>query len=577
MMDQQQISANGVSGSSVKWSPLTGNRAEISMISGMRLLLSVSALLTLFINPDDLGMPARLTWLALLFYLLHSAVLFILARLDQPFAHGKLMYWLDVLWYGLIVFCTGGANSYFFPFFFFVILTSSFQHGLDEGARITLASSVLLGLASLAAGGPVSLSDLLLRITFVMALGYMIAYWGGLGLLQKRRLGLLYDISQQSNPRFGVDQTLAAILEKTRDFFGAGSCVLVMRENDDNSDNNSENNSGNWQLRTAMAGGAARSSQVSGAAAAPLLGFGARQTVLYAAARFGLGRARLQAIEGRSSDWVWIDTRPADAGADPAAALAELLDGKSFISTPLPLRKGEGRMYVVAHHDFARADAKFLVHMAAQVFPLIENIALLDRLASSAAYRERQKIARDLHDTTIQPYIGLRHGLAALRNSAASDNPLRGQIDQLLDMSGQVIGDLRQMAREVRHGGAAPESELLPALRRQAAQVKKFFGIDLAIVSDGEIDISDRLAAEVFQMVNEGISNIRKHSSARSARITLACGAGQLSILMENEHAGSVPARFMPGSIAERALALGGTVNVRIDAALTLVDIAIPV
>jgi len=47
---------------------------------------------------------------------------------------------------------------------------------------------------------------------------------------------------------------------------------------------------------------------------------------------------------------------------------------------------------ISAKNRLTRADAKFLLHIVAQVFPLIENIAILDKLASGAAYRERKKL-----------------------------------------------------------------------------------------------------------------------------------------------------------------------------------------
>ncbi|MGK5080194.1 hypothetical protein [Janthinobacterium sp. HLX7-2] len=44
---------------------------------------------------------------------------------------------------------------------------------------------------------------------------------------------------------------------------------------------------------------------------------------------------------------------------------------------------------------------------------MMENIASLDRLASQAGQREWQRIAGHLHDSSLQPYIGLRHGMRA--------------------------------------------------------------------------------------------------------------------------------------------------------------------
>ena len=143
MLQQQQLHEEPNADTAL---PLV-DQADLVMISGMRLLLSVTALLTLIINPGKLGVPNQLAWLILCSYVLHSAVLFVFLYFKHPVVHGKVICWLDVLWCGLIVYGTGGAESYFFPFFFFVILAAAFQRGLDEGARITLASCVLLVLA----------------------------------------------------------------------------------------------------------------------------------------------------------------------------------------------------------------------------------------------------------------------------------------------------------------------------------------------------------------------------------------------------------------------------------------------
>lgn len=548
-------------------SRLARDAADASMVGRMRLVLSASALLTVFIDPEGSGELTGFTWLVFCGYTLHSVVLYLLSQRDQPFLQSKLIHWLDIGWYALIVLFTGGSNSFFFLFFFFAVLTASFRWGFEEGARVTLASSALFAITGLVSMTEAEISRLLLRTTFVLALGYMIAYWGGSDVAQKRRLELLRDVSQLSNPRFGVDHTIASVLEKTRTFFKASSCILVMRDTE----------SATWSLRTAMEDHAGRSinaERISAEAASPLMAFPQEQMVVYnrplwpALPRTGgsrtLGNAQVR----------WIKRV-----GEPGESLAELLEARSFITAPLSLRKGEGRIYVVSSkHGFGKADALFLSHIVAQAFPVIENIELLDRLASEAALRERQKIARDLHDTTIQPYIGLKHGLSAVRNKAAADNPLIEDLDKLTAMATQVVGDLRRYAGTFKNGLGLSEPVFLVALRRQAAQIREFYGIDIAVSMEGELDISDRLAAEVFQVVNEGISNIRKHTSARRGFIKLKCADGWLNIQIENECLGVQAIEFMPRSIAERATALGGKAYVEQGSSGgTAVHIEIPV
>jgi signal transduction histidine kinase len=145
-------------------------------------------------------------------------------------------------------------------------------------------------------------------------------------------------------------------------------------------------------------------------------------------------------------------------------------------------------------------------------------------------------------------------------------------------MTSQVIADMRAFAKTVRQGAVRQETELLVALQRQAKQVSEFYGLTIVIEAADDFRLSDRLAAEVFQIVNEGMSNIRKHTRARSGRIHLSNVDDQLHIRIENETPEGPPAPFLPGSIAERTSALGGTIEIhRTSPHATAVHITIPV
>lgn len=539
--------------------------AEAWMVFGMRMLLAVSALLTLYIGPRDLVADGRWTWLIFFAYAVHSFILLGVARLRAGFWHGPAIYWADIGWYGLMVFATGGGPSPFFSFFFFAILAASFRRGFDDGARLTLGSALVVTISVLAAQGPVSLQLLLLRATFVLALGYMIAWWGGLAVDQRRRLSLLRDVSRLSNPRFGVQHTLDSLMEKILRFYGGTTCVLLMQDA-----------GGGWMLNTVhhpASGRPVGRNRMREDAVQPLLALEDGATFLYQglatamlpsrAARFA---ARFAAREG-----AWSDIDPGSC-----EGIADLLDTGFFISAALPLRKGAGRIFVTSAQRLRRADATFLNHIVQQAFPVIETIDLLDRLASEAAFRERQTIARDLHDNTIQPYIGLRHAVAAIRNQAGDGNPVAPELDHLLAMCNEVIGDMRQFAHRFRNG-RQEEPELLIALRRHAGKVRSFFDVDVTLDAQHAPPISDRMAAEVFQVVSEGLSNICKHTHARSAHVRMALDDGQLAIDIANPVDGGTPcAPFLPLSIAERVAALGGRLAVEPAAYQTLLRVRLP-
>lgn len=541
--------------------------ADASMVGMIRLVLSASALLTIFIDPSSAGRLTIFTWYVFFGYNLHSLILYVLSHRDQPFLQSKLIHWLDIFWYTLIITFTGGSNSPFFLFFFFAILTSSFRWGFEEGARVTLASAVLFSMTIMASDKDSDLSRMLLRTTFMLALGHMIAYWGGSEVAQKRRLELLRNVSRLSNPRFGIDHTIASVLEQTRVFFNASNCLLVMCDGE----------SENWSLRTDMADGvkhSVKATQINAEAAAPLMAFPQDQIIIYNRPLRLAPHWTGESIAFDTTELRWIKI-----ASGPAENLAELLEAHCFICVPLSLRTGKGSIFLTSQKQrFSKAEALFLSHIGEQTFPVIENIKLLDQMVSEAALRERKKIAHDLHDTAIQPYIGLKLGLTALRNKATNDNPLNEDLDKLSAMTTQVINDLRRYAGNFNKTQGFSESEYLIGLKQQAAQMKEFYGIDITVSIEGELGISDRMAAEAFQIIIEGMSNIRKHSSARYGCIKLKCSNGSFDIHIENECLGAQPFEFMPNSIRERTNSLGGNTKVwRTTNGNTVVHVSIPI
>ncbi|MDN4057569.1 histidine kinase [Massilia sp. YIM B02769] len=537
--------------------------AEAWMVFGMRLLLAVSAVLTLHIGADSVRLPGKWSWLIFVAYVAHSLTLLVVARSRAGFWHGPVIYWVDIGWYGLMVYASGGAPSPFFSFFFFAILAASFRHGFDAGARLTLGAVAVVAVAVLSTQGTHTLHLLLLRSTFLLALGYMIAFWGGLSVDQRRRLALLRDVSRLSNPRFGVQHTLDSLMAKILRFYGGSTCVLLM-----------EDPQGGWILNTVhhpRSGRAVSRLHVDEAAVAPLLAPGGGAVLYRGEGRLRMpGTARAETLAPDAGAWAGMDM-------DTCVQIADLLDTGAFISASLPLRKGSGRIFVTSAPGLKRADATFLNHIAQQAFPVIETIDLLDRLASDAAFRERQTIARDLHDSTIQPYIGLRHAVAAIRQQAGDDNTVAPDLERLMAMCSGVIGDMREFAQRFRNG-RQEQPELLLALQRQLNQVRAFYDVHVTLDAAGAPGINDRLAAEVFQIVTEGVSNICKHTRARSAQVLLAQEGGQLVIDIANPADGhAYKEAFAPRSIAQRVDALGGTLVIDAGAGQTVLRVRVPI
>lgn len=239
-----------------------------------------------------------------------------------------------------------------------------------------------------------------------------------------------------------------------------------------------------------------------------------------------------------------------------------VLEAESFIAVPFCYGgKGVGRLYLLAPRrgDFDASEVDFLLQVLGHTLPAIDNIRLVDRLASDAAEVERRRIARNLHDSVIQPYIGLRMGLAALRQKLASGNDdVRGEVERLIELTDVGLDDLHRYTGTLRDGGKR-EGSLLPAVRRFAGKFSEATGIAVHVEAGADLCVNDRLAAEVFQMVAEGLSNVRRYTGSMRATVGLACDDSHLVLRVGNDvTAGSAPVSFVPRSIMERAAALGG-------------------
>jgi signal transduction histidine kinase len=527
--------------------------ADAQMVGRIRLVLAVTALLTFFIDPLGIGRISAIAAFVLSCYLATSIVIFVCSEWKVSFTGGRLMHWSDVAWFFVIVLFTGGVNSFLFLFFFFAILVSSLRWGFDEGARVTICSVTLFVSCGFIAVVDFELPRLLLRATFLLSLGYLIARLGENQIQLKLRLALLRSLSHLTNPRFGADRTITAMLEKSRHFFGAQRCIVVLHETEPE----------RYSIRTVHADSplSVPAEIVNAQIARTLLAQQGSHILLYR--RPWLQAPRLQGAslsqDGEPGHWV-------KQNGPQFEQLADLLEADSFISAPVTLSGGAGRIYIAGgERHFGRADALFLAHIAAQGLPFVDSIELLDRIASDAAALERKKIALDLHDTAIQPYIGLKLGLAAICKKSSPANPLFDDLAKMLAMTDGVICQLRDYAGGVRAAPGLEEPICLSALRRQTSQIMQFYGVNITVDVEGRVALGDRLTAEVLQIVREGLSNICRHTVAQYGAVRLRCGEEMLRIEIDNDNDGKQPLPFLPRSISERAASLGGKAYVRQD------------
>jgi signal transduction histidine kinase len=547
------------------------------LLSALRLTLAVAALLIIYAIPAEPDGNVYLTYESLLGFVIYSLVVYISARKRINFSQTtlRILVGVDLAWYTLLTSLSSGTNGLFFLYLFAVIVASS-RGGPLFGFVVTVVSAAL----SIAVGllfvppGPFDQTRFIIRPLAIAGLGYILAFWGGAELALKRKLILLKELSVAANPRFGVDWTIELILRRLLSFWNASYCLILLAHD--------------TGLRLYLVSSedptGCQKVHVQGQSDIPFIDVSDAAAVVYSdRQRLWPGRPAYRSYDPRTNATA---LRPLPAGE----ALAEFLSARSFVGVPLHYRERlRGRILISSHrsHAFDVGDAVFLQHVANQIMPVIENIRLVDRLASDASEEERNRIARSVHDRVIQPYYGLQIGLKALQSvlhnghNARSDRsgPEKSAVllEQLMAMTAEGIDELRHYVSGLKQS-RTNGTHLSESIRRFAAKFEQATGIHVKVVDEtGGFVGNERLTSEMFQMAAEALSNVHRHTQARSARVFLSLAGNNVRLQVENEWTGDPePPRFSPGSITDRAEALGGATNVMSVEGRTVLRVEVP-
>jgi len=548
-------------------------------LAGIRLLLSISALLIIWIDPTEPSRFRALTHSALVAYILYSFAIYLFARHHTNFRWTTMQYvvWADVVWYSALMTLGTGTNAVFFFFFLFAIIAGSSRGGTQLGFTLTAVSAVVFFTINLLliADLDFTLGRLGLRTVYMSALGYILAYWGGAEATLRNRLTFLKELSLVANPRLGVDHTIRQMLRTLLTFYRADYCFLLLGATDTEL-------TFYCLTRDAVAAEVAPM-RVPEKTTIPLLDSLDPTTAAFAEkASFWRIRPSYRSYDSRTNA---VTELPLDS----AKTTADALNVHSFITAPLRYRERvRGRVLVGSSKPgaFHVDDAAFLQQAASQALPIIENMRIVDHLASDAAEEERRRIARCVHDRVIQPYLGLQLGLKALQQElspnkeggAAVDLQNKGMtmLDQLVAMTREGIDELRKYVGDLKQT-RVDTTPLVDSIRRFAGKFENGTGIHVDVVNGANgLTLNDRLAAEVFQMTAEALSNVQRHTDSRNARVSLMLVDNNLELMVENDAPGTSPATFTPLSIFERAEAMGARTEVVSRDGKTRVRVEVP-
>lgn len=196
------------------------------------------------------------------------------------------------------------------------------------------------------------------------------------------------------------------------------------------------------------------------------------------------------------------------------------------------------------------------------------NAALAEQASQLATVEERNRLARDLHDSVSQELFSLTMLAAAARNLLpANPEKAQEQLHQLSQMAQRALHETRALIFALRPA-ALGDQGLAPALRQMRDEAVGRLGIQISLHITGERRIPLEHEQALFRITQEALANVAKHSGTPAVAIEL-CYTDQQTCLEVRDRGRGFDMRKPHQShslglisISERAAAVGGTCHV---------------
>ncbi len=176
-----------------------------------------------------------------------------------------------------------------------------------------------------------------------------------------------------------------------------------------------------------------------------------------------------------------------------------------------------------------------------------------------AQEEERKRIARELHDDTIQALVVLARQLddIALEPGVSSGNEIR--LETLREQVNNVMADVRRLSQDLRPP-ALDRLGLVPALEWLASDIQKRSGIEVKVKANG---VSRRFVPELelvlFRIAQEALRNVWRHAEATMAGVKLEfVGKEKIRMVIEDNGKGFDPPVTTGDLVKQGRLGLAG-------------------
>ena len=225
--------------------------------------------------------------------------------------------------------------------------------------------------------------------------------------------------------------------------------------------------------------------------------------------------------------------------------------------------------------EFDRTDEETLARFATQAALAIENARLHRQARELAVVEERERIAREIHDSVAQVlgYVNTKAQAAEALLDAGEVERATAQVGQLGKAAREAYADVREHILGLRATGDA-DRPFVETLRLYLESWQAQSGVQVTLVTEpeGSFDVSlpETGELQLLRIIQEALANVRKHAGAIRATVALKLGKGWVEARISDDGQGFDPVasarsatpRFGLTTMRERAEAVGGILTV---------------
>jgi signal transduction histidine kinase len=235
----------------------------------------------------------------------------------------------------------------------------------------------------------------------------------------------------------------------------------------------------------------------------------------------------------------------------------------------VPMRVGAGVIGALAAVNkpggFNQRDIRVVSLFADQAAICMEHARLVAQVERGAVVEERQRLARELHDSVTQSLysVTLYADATALALAAGKTGVATNNLRELRETARQAMRDMRLLIFEL-HPPVLEKEGLAAALQTRLAAVETRAGLQTELRVEGEERLPPAIAQELYGIAQEALNNVIKHSHAQAVTVQLRYTDGAVCLeVCDDGVAFDVPSARVRGGmglrgIEERAARIGG-------------------